>query len=558
MFGKKFYTVSIIFMILALSLTYKYELVAGTANSPKATTEEINNEFRKIDRLLKIVDYFYVEDADLKKVMEGALKGMLEELDPHSQYIEPEKQKEVDEDFNGEFGGIGIEFEIKDKFLTVVSPIPDTPSEELGIQPGDRIIRIDDENAYDITTQEVFKRLKGKVGTDVKVTIQRNGEKKPLDFNITRAKIPIYSVTAKCLLEDGITGYIRINRFAKKTAAEVKEALEFLSQHKMQRLILDLRGNPGGLMDQAIKIADMFLKKGEKIVYTKGKLKQFDQDYYATSADNTYDNLPLIVLIDAGSASASEIVSGALQDHDRAYIVGVQSFGKGLVQRPFDFQDGSVARITIARYYTPTGRLIQRPYDNGKAAAYYLDRYLDESLLSDKEKAKRDSIKKANTFYTLKKHRLVYGGGGITPDSIVTYDPVSILERDLYSKRVFNDFAIEYYNNNKNSNDLSWKNDFELFYKNFKITEPMITHFKELMNKNKMFLVENLPSKASKDSLFYKEELFAKDLDNIKLDIKFNVGRQFFKEKTKSPRIKAMADKHVKSALNLFGQLDKE
>ncbi len=295
MLGKKFYALSIIFLILAIGLSYKYEEIEAA--------ETVDNHLQwlqKIDRIYRIVDKVYVDEVESDKLMKGAVDGFLKELDPHSYYITPEKQKEVDEDFNGEFGGIGIEFEIKDKYLTVVTPIPGTPSDALGIQPGDKIVKIDDETAFDITTQEVFKRLKGPIGTEVKIGVSRSGVDKILDYVIKRAAIPVRSVVAKCMVDD-ITGFVKINRFAMKTAQELRESLEFLKSQGMERLILDLRGNPGGLMDQAIEVVDMFIGGNKKIVYTKGRLSQFDEEYYSTDSKNDLTDIPIVILIDAGS-----------------------------------------------------------------------------------------------------------------------------------------------------------------------------------------------------------------------------------------------------------------
>ncbi len=549
MSDKRFYIISVIALIAAITLSYKYEKAdAAGGNSLQY--------FQKMNYILRVVDNVYVDEPDVDKMMEGAIEGMLKKLDPHSSYISADKQKEVEEDFKGEFGGIGIEFEIKDKYITVISPIPDTPSERLGLMPGDKIIRIDGKTAYDITTEDVFKRLKGKIGTKVNITIARTGAEEPLEYEIIRAAIPIHSVTAKCMLEDSRTGYVSINRFAEKTSQELEEALNYLESSGMERLILDLRGNPGGLMDQAIEISDKFLDEGKLIVYTKGRFPDFDEEHYSTNYA-THKKMPIIILIDAGSASASEIVSGALQDHDRAYILGARSFGKGLVQRPFELGDGSVARITIARYYTPTGRLIQRPYDEG-AESYFLDRYLDPELLTEEEKVKQDSIKESQKFLTLNKKRVVYGGGGITPDSLLTYDLLSGLMTDLYRQRVFQDHAIDFFNKT-NGKPALWKDDFDVFYKEFQVTADIVENFKMIAEQNKVHIIPELPEKneRNKKEYYHTVQQFDEDEQKIKDEIKYNIARQFFKEKTQYPKVKAMNDKFVKTALTLFDEAKK-
>lgn len=547
MSDKKFYITSVLLLIAAISFSYRYEEADATDGNPM-------NYFQKMNYILRIVDNVYVDEPDIDKMMKGGIEGMLKTLDPHSSYIPADEQKEVEEDFMGEFGGIGIEFEIKDKYLTVISPIPDTPSDRIGLRPGDKIVRIDGKTAYDITTEDVFKRLKGVIGTEVNITVVRQGVDEPLEYKINRASIPIYSVTAECILDDNITGYVSINRFAAKTSQELEDALIMLENKGMQRLILDLRGNPGGLLDQAVEVVDKFIDADKLIVYTKGRYKDFDEEFYSTS-EATHKKMPIIVLIDAGSASASEIVSGALQDHDRALVVGAKSFGKGLVQRPFDLGDGSVARITISRYYTPTGRLIQRPYDEG-LESYFLDRYMDPEDMSPEEQLKQDSIKAAETYYTLRKKRVVYGGGGITPDSLLIYDPLSALMTDLYRQRVFQDFAIGYFNANQ---DPAWKNSFSEFYRKFEVSESMLKDFQSVMEKNKIFLKEEVPAKKDipKGEYYHLSEKFNEDIDKIENDIKYNVARQYFKGRNDYPKIRAMKDKFVLKALDLFDEAKK-
>ena len=551
MIGKKFYIISFVVLILALTLTYKHEEV-------QANTDKLMLYFKKINLIMQIVDNFYVEEPDREKMLEGAINGMLEELDPHSTYIPPKDQVKVDEEFNEEFGGIGIRFEIKDKFLTVISPIPGTPSSKLGLQPGDRIIKIDGTTAYGIETEEVFKRLKGPIGSKVVITIQRDGVDKTSDYEIKRAAIPVHSVIAKCLLEDKRTGYIQLNLFARKTAEETEEALVDLEEKGMDQLVLDLRGNTGGLMDQAIEIVDLFLDGDNKIVYTQGRDSTLKEEYFSTNYTTRKKKYPIVVLIDAGSASASEIVSGALQDQDRAFILGTKSFGKGLVQRPFDLGDGSVARITIAKYYTPTGRLIQRPYDNGKDA-YYSDRYLDydenRKNLDSLEIFKLDSIKETQKYFTLNKKRIVYGGGGITPDSIVYYDVRNDVLNSFYRKRVFQDYSIKFFNDNKNDNFL-WKKDFDEFYDNFEITDKILDELLEISIENKIVIQDKDVTIA--DSLkvegktYFTSEEFLDEKDKIIRATKLNIARQYFDDRSMYPRINAMGDKHVKIALTLF------
>jgi len=561
MLGKKFYIIAVSALILALTFSYKYDEI-------EAKVSNVISYYQKMDRILQIVQQVYVDEPDTDKMMEGAINGMLDKLDPHSSYIPADKQKEVDEDFKGEFGGIGIEFEIKDKVLTVVSAIPDTPSEKIGLQPGDKIVKIDNKTSYSITTEDVFKRLKGKIGTPVNISVMRAGLTKPLEYEIIRAAIPIYSVTAKCLLTDHKTGYVAINRFAQKTAAELEEALKTLEAAGMKQLILDLRGNPGGLMDQAVDVVDKFLPPGKMIVFTKGRIQEVYSEYFSYDKAN-YRKYPVIVLIDGGSASASEIVSGALQDQDRAFIVGTRSFGKGLVQRPFDLKDGSVARITIARYYTPTGRCIQRPYDS-ETGNYTIDSFAED------EDQPTDSVKKKESYFTLRKHRKVFGGGGIMPDSVVKAESLTPLLYDLYRKNIFKDLAIDYFNNNKNAASL-WNGNIEKFNSDFSVNDKMIQDLLHLAKTNKIEIREssdkatqtssNQPNPKLLDKALVKDNTtetktpsvtyytnadLEKSLDRIKVEIKSTIAKHYFKDNSQYPLIRVMQDNQVKTALELF------
>ena len=368
----------------------------------------VKDQFQKMNTLtqiIRLVNENYFEDIDIDDIMEGAIIGLLDRLDPHSSYITSEQLELINEQFDGEFEGIGIEFSILEGYITVISPIPGTPSDRAGLQSGDKIVRINDKSAYKITQKDVMEKLRGKKGTSVDVTISRQGMEENFEVTLVRDKIPIVSVLASFMIDEKI-GYVKVNRFARTTALEVKDALTNLENNGMEELLLDFRNNGGGMMDQAIKIIDMFVSSNDTILFTKGKIPNSSEVYYAkrNRNDKTY---PVIILINRGSASASEIVSGAFQDLDRGLVVGETSFGKGLVQRQYLLRDGSAARITIARYYTPSGRLIQRAYDD--VADYYTD------LISENRELEDSTLSEKPIFHT-KKGREVYGGGGITPD----------------------------------------------------------------------------------------------------------------------------------------------
>ncbi len=360
-------------------------------------------------RLFRIINLHYVEEIDADEILTGAITGMLEKLDPHSFYISEDDKEGEDEKIRGDFEGIGIEFSILDGYITVISPIPDTPSDRAGIISGDKITKIDGESAYKINQKDVVKKLRGPKGSKVTVTIARAGMDDTFEAVLVRDKIPIRSIASSFMLDEA-TGYIKITRFSGTTISEFDEAMDKLKGIGMKQLLIDFRNNPGGLLGQAVQMVDMFINSNDTIVYTQGRLENSNDVFLARKQWMGAIDIPLVVLINNGSASASEIVSGAFQDLDRAIVVGERSFGKGLVQRQYDLGDGSAARVTIARYYTPSGRLIQRPYDKG----------LDEYYMNEEEEGS-DSLEVKKEYYT-KSGRVVYGGGGITPDVIVKSD----------------------------------------------------------------------------------------------------------------------------------------
>lgn len=369
-------------------------------------TKNILSKFNSLSYLLRIIDNYYVEDVALDEIMDGAIHGLLEELDPHSAYFPAEDFKMMQESLVGEFEGIGIEFAILDGYITVISPIPDTPSDKAGLIGGDKIVKINGESAYKIKQDEVFQKLRGPKNSTVQVTISRSGLEKPFDVVLKRDKIPIHSIAAAFKYEKDL-GYIKINRFAQNTYDEFKLALDSLKTFGIKNVILDLRNNGGGLMDQAIQIVDLFINSNDTILFTKGRQDDANNVFYAKKSFHD-NNMPILVLINRSSASASEIVAGAFQDLDRGLVIGETSFGKGLVQKQFPLDDGSAARITIAKYYTPSGRLIQRDFSGG-IDEYYLN-------LGVKNREATDSLKNTLPTFKTKSGRTVYGGGGITPD----------------------------------------------------------------------------------------------------------------------------------------------
>jgi carboxyl-terminal processing protease len=438
------------------------------------------NNGNKLDELLDYVLREYVDTLDRDSLTDVTIETLLGNLDPHSAYIPAPDLQATNEPLNGNFEGIGIEFNLLRDTIYVVTAIPGGPSEKAGLKSGDKIIFVDGKKVagIKITNEMVFKYLKGKGGTIVKIGVLRYGTSKIEYFKITRGKIPIYSVDAAYMM-DSITGFIKISRFASTTYQEFDNALSKLENQGLKQLILDLRGNPGGFLDAAIDISDEFLPKGKMIVYTQGKNKPRQNSI--SSEKGRFEKQKLAILIDENSASASEIVAGAVQDNDRGVIIGRRSFGKGLVQEQTEFKDGSAIRLTIARYFTPSGRCIQKPYENGRIEDYYQD---EMERYDTGELVNADSVKLNKKLkYTTPAGKVVYGGGGIMPDYFIPIDTTKVSRyiSELLYKNLINDFALEYVN--KNRTQLKYTSAKE-FNQQFKVNTPLINELKSYANKN--------------------------------------------------------------------------
>jgi carboxyl-terminal processing protease len=524
---------------LLLALTLAIGILTGaTMADSSASGGNIINSILKFKEILTYVERDYVDEVDAEELVETAITKMLEKLDPHSVYIPAKDLDIAKSQLEGEFDGIGVEFNIIKDTIYIVAPLNGGPSEKAGLMAGDKIVSVDGENVagIGISNREVFNKLRGPKGSKVALGIKRRAEKKVLSFDIVRDKIPQHSVDASYMVDKEI-GYIKVSRFSATTYEEFRTALKSLIDQGMTKLVLDLQGNPGGYMDRAINMVDEMLAVNKMIVYTDGKDARYDTEA-KSQRKGMFESGAVIVLIDEGSASASEIVSGALQDHDRALIVGRRSFGKGLVQMPISLSDGSELRLTISRYYTPSGRSIQKPYTNGGDSKYgndIVERYEHGEMFH------QDSIKFIDSLkYTTAKGRTVYGGGGIMPDYFVPFDTTINSEylTKLYNHNIVREYALKYYDKNK---DRIKKMSFEDYLENFEVTDAMLQEMVRL---------------AEKSEIKYNEKQFRKSKDVLKIHVKALIAKSMWNSKGFYP-IFNQTNEVFKEALKLFDEAEK-
>ena len=496
--------------------------------------KKIEEDVDKFGQVLNYTTKYYLEEVDTTKLVEDAIRGMLKDLDPHSVYISAEEQKEAEEIFKGNFEGIGVEFQIINDTITVVSPISGGPSEAVGILPGDRIVKIEGEDATGYTNNQVIKKLRGKKGTKVNITVVRPGIDEPLNFTITRAEIPIHAVDVGMLFNNEI-GYVVLTRFSETARKELVKELSQLRKSGMKKIILDLRNNPGGLLQQAFEVADVFISGTKLIVYTKGRLPDFDEEFNAQQ-QYIYEKFPLIVLVNKGSASASEIVSGAIQDWDRGLIVGETTFGKGLVQRPFLLKDNSAVRITVAKYFTPSGRAIQRQYENKDKKKYYEEVMKRKEIEGENLKHTAEGDSSRPVFFT-KGGRKVFGGGGITPDFIVNNKELHEATLELLQAGTYYQFVRDYLDANREKIKNKYP-DLISFSENFNFTNSEFNGFIKLAKKSKPDI---------------NTAGLMEDKDYILTRLKAHIAREFWKNEGWYYNL-LKVDNQFKKAIKLFDE----
>lgn len=488
-------------------------LTATVCTAQRTVTIDPDGPLRKLQIAEYVVNNFYVDSVDEQRLVEDGIRGMIGSLDPHSSYSTPKEVKSFNESISGNFDGIGVQFNMIEDTLLVIQPVLKGPSEKVGIVAGDRIVQVNDTAIAGVkmAKEEIMRRLRGPKGTKVKLGVVRRGIKDMLTFNVVRDKIPVKSVDASYMIRPNV-GYIRIGNFGATTYDEMMECLSELDKNGMKSLILDLQGNGGGLLSAAINIANEFLSEGDLIVYTEGR--RMPRHDYKAQGNGKYQGMKLMVLVDEYSASAAEIVTGAIQDQDRGEVVGRRTFGKGLVQRPFDLPDGSMIKLTTSHYYTPSGRCIQKPYVKGKADDYAKD---VANRLKHGELVNADSVHFADSlkYYTLRKHRTVYGGGGIMPDHFVPLDTTlyTKFHNQLAAKGCIVNANLHYVDSNRKQLQKRYK-DFTQFKDTYEVPQS---------------LLDDLFREGEKQGVKPKDEAEkAKSLPRIRLQLKALIARDLW------------------------------
>lgn len=502
--------------------------------------------------------YLYVAnnypDEDMSDLTDTSIREMLKTLDPHSVYIEPEDSDRIQEEFEGKFQGVGIQFNIIQDTITVITAISGGPSDQLGIMSGDRIVSIDDSSAVGYSNEDVLKKLRGEKGTEVDVEIVRPRNSRPLKFTIERDDIPITTIDTEYMIDEQ-TGYVKINRFAATTHEEFLSSVEKLRDDGMDRIILDLRNNPGGYLSQAIAISEEFFPRNTKLVSTNSKHSRFNQEVFSSRNGELMD-IPVIVLVNEGSASASEIVSGAIQDHDRGLVVGQRTFGKGLVQQQYELVDGSNVRVTISRYLTPSGRLIQKPFEGGSEdyAFEFVHRSSDAAVDAEEfEDQVPDSLR-----YTTKAGRPVFGGGGIVPDIVVQEDTTSspYLFNFMLVNRVDFNFVREYLDKEGDDFRAEWEDSFMDYRENFEWSDEDKQMFLEMLEDEGLELVEGLEEpEVEDDTLRISREMYDELVELNYGRMKAEMARQIWGNEYFYPVVNDYFNETLSEAVKLWDEV---
>ena len=515
-------------LLLSLSINAQRSI-----SMPKSMQKLLNAEYA--------ITSLYVDSVNEDKLIEDAIKGMLESLDPHSSYTDAKETKELEEPLQGEFSGVGIQFNMSSDTLYVIQTVPGGPSERVGVLAGDRIIYVNDTTIAGVKMKnsDIQKRLRGKKGTQVTIKVKRPGVKELITFRITRDNIPLHSIDAKYMLDER-TGYLRISRFGAKTHDEMMEALHELTKQGMTQLIIDLNDNGGGYLNAAIDMCNEFLDRGQLMVYTEGD--NSPRNEANANGWGNYKDLHMVVMVNQYSASAAEIFAGAMQDWDRAVIVGRRTFGKGLVQRPFKFEDGSMMRLTVARYYTPSGRCIQKPYSRGDKKAYeheLLDRANEGEYYSLDSIQFNDSLR----YTTRLNGRTIYGGGGVMPDVFVPVDTseYSTYYRDLTAKGIINQYVIGYVDKNRKAIARQYKTvkDFD---NGFMVSDDMMREF---------------IARGEQDSVKYDEEKYRTSEQLLKDIIKGLIARDVYGDQSAYSIVINHRNRDLQAALAVLNDRDR-
>ena len=531
--------------ILPAVLLIAIGAVLGVQLDAYLSDDDLGAQLDKMRQALVVINQKYVDELEATDVAEAGVEGMVSSLDPHSTYIPADRADDVKDQYQGTFGGIGIVFEVPEDTARVISPLAGGPSEEVGVMAGDRIVGIEDTSAVGLSSSEIQNRLKGEIDTRVQMTVYRPTTSEHMTFTITREEIETQSVRSPYMVDEE-TGYINITRFTMKTHDEFREAAQTLLDKGMNRLVLDLRGNPGGVMRTSWQIANEMLGDGMTIVETKGRGEQMNQKIRAKAGGMLADQ-PVIVLVNRASASASEILTGALQDHDRAFIVGRRTFGKGLIQKQFDLGDESVLQMTVGRYYTPVGRLIQSPYERGDRENYYEQKFSTINQATYHLNEYRDSIPDSLAYET-DHGRMVFGGGGILPDYVVQPDTTALTH--LVQSGLDYAFARKWFSDHETELRGTWQQRPDEFRTSFEPSDEMIASFWSYAEENGVTITED-PDSVNTAERIYAEATAQGEQDFVATRVKGYLARLLYGRGVARP-ILNQADPVFQEAVSLW------